>query len=93
MCTDASGSLWASGSFWSLRKLWEPLGASGREPLEGSLWEGAFGSPGSLRETLGVWKLQGASESFRELLGICAGFWKPPGPADHVIVLHRPGSP
>jgi hypothetical protein len=72
MCTDAFGSLWASGSFWSVRKL---LGAFG------GLWEREpLGASGSLWEILGGWDPQGASESFGEPLGISAGFWKPPGP-------------
>ena len=51
-----------SGSFW------EPLGASGREPL---------GASGSLWETLAVWKPQGASESFGEPLGSLRAFGSP----------------
>ena len=46
-----------------------PLGASGRlgvSGVSGSFWELLGGSLWELRETLGVWKTQGASESFRE---------------------------
>jgi hypothetical protein len=54
MPLGASGRLGVSGVSGSF---WEPLGASGREPL---------GASGSLWDTLGVWKPQGASESFGE---------------------------
>ena len=51
MCTDASGSLWASWSFWSLRKL---LGAFGSLlAISGHFWEPP-GASGSLREPLGA---------------------------------------